>query len=105
MSVRLFDIPHRKNSTVSSQNSSFCPAGNTDRFLPPCDLAPLTTDVETCMYRPLERNLRPQSNLTANCTHKNVRPSLSQPPQLSRTGNNHRHLVPLSSALAYYGLS
>ena len=29
MSVRLFDIPHRKNSTITSTNSAICPTGNT----------------------------------------------------------------------------
>src|ERR1700727_1383640 len=32
MSVRLFDIPHRKNSTVTSENRTIWPTGNTGCF-------------------------------------------------------------------------
>src|SRR5229473_169665 len=54
MSVRLFDIPHRKNSTVTRENSTICPTGNTARFVSPCDLVPALIDVETCMHHPLK---------------------------------------------------
>src|ERR1035441_1525632 len=48
MSVRLFDIPHRKNSTVTSPNSAICPVGNTATpLLLSADR--LLTDVETCI--------------------------------------------------------
>src|ERR1700746_3352017 len=50
MSVRLFDIPHRKNSTVTSENSTICPTGNTGRFVSPCVFTPALIDVETCMH-------------------------------------------------------
>src|SRR5216683_5647948 len=50
ISVRLFDIPHRKNSTVTSENSTTCPTGNTGRFVSASLFAPALIDVETCMH-------------------------------------------------------
>src|ERR1700720_2335036 len=64
MSVRLFDIPHRKNSTVTSENSTMCPTGNTGRSVPPCDFLPTPTDVETCMHDPLKISLSPANKFT-----------------------------------------
>src|ERR1022692_4791963 len=46
MSVRLFDIPHRKNSTITNANSAACPVGNTGTPLP---AVPRPADVETCI--------------------------------------------------------
>src|ERR1700729_2982670 len=57
MSVRLFDIPHRKNSTVTSENSTMCPTGKTGVPLSPRDFEPEPTDVETCMHHPLKLEL------------------------------------------------
>jgi hypothetical protein len=48
MSVRLFDIPHRKNSTVTRTNGPIYPTGNTGFLLVP-DLTLPPTDVETCI--------------------------------------------------------
>src|SRR5208283_2578828 len=48
MSVRLFDIPHRKNSTRTITNSAICPNGNTATPLL-LSVALLPVDVETCI--------------------------------------------------------
>src|ERR1700723_3054710 len=80
MSVRLFDIPHRKNSTVTSENRTIWPTGNTGCFLSPCDLAPALTDVETCMHYPLEFIFAPQSKIQA----RGLCPQKVMPVYLSR---------------------
>src|ERR1700761_802322 len=80
MSVRLFDIPHRKNSTVTSENSTICPAGNTGCFfLSLCDSAPAPIDVDTCIESNLQR-----TRTTSNQQPATSRPVYRTPPQ-SRT--------------------
>src|SRR5260370_6505880 len=59
MSVKLFDIPHRKNSTVTRENSTICPTGNTGRAVSTCDFVPVPTDVETCMHQTPRSNCQP----------------------------------------------
>src|SRR5579871_3487415 len=49
MSVRLFDMPHRKNSTVTITNGNKCPTGKTGCFFPASAFTLPPAVVETCI--------------------------------------------------------
>src|ERR1700686_926567 len=81
MSVRLFDIPHRKNSTVTSENSTIRPTGNPGRSVSPCVFAPALIDVETCMHHPSKIHFHWQTNFGAHpAAQKKVMPVYLRPP-------------------------
>src|SRR5215469_7125210 len=68
MSVRLFDIPQRKNSTVTSTNGNMCPTGNTGCFLSAAYVVLPPIDVETCMNQPFLKQL-PLQTVVLNLNH------------------------------------
>src|ERR1035438_5414043 len=71
MSVRLFDIPHRKNNTVTRTNSVICVSGKTGRVLVPCDGAFFPLATEKCIENsPCASNC---SSVTVCCRYS-IRP-------------------------------
>src|ERR1700722_2191575 len=103
ISVKLFDIPHRKNNTVTNTNGRTCPTGNTGCFSPVLDFAPAPTDVEICTQNLTLPKLqtidihsrRPKHSITLPLTKSGeVIPQHLEPPPVLTRHQAHRPVRP-----------